>query len=68
METFQAAVVNIWDQLGDCLREATSIIVGKRQSKVPGTSVRTREQLSLQGGKPPPAKLHTWDPIYCWGA
>lgn len=47
METFQAAIVNIWDQLGVCLREGTFIIVGKRQSEVPAMSMRTREWLLL---------------------
>lgn len=49
-ETFQAAVTNIWDQLGDCPREGTCMVTGKRQSNGPGTSVGTREELSLRGG------------------
>lgn len=47
MESFQAAFVNIWDQLGVCLREDTSVIAGKSQSKVPSTSIRPREWPSL---------------------
>lgn len=62
METSEAAVVDIWGQLGDCLREGTSITARKRQSEGPGASIRARQQLSLRGGKPPPAKPCTRRP------
>jgi len=41
---------------------------GKRQSKGPSTSIGTRERLSLRGGAPAPAQLHTRGATDCWGA